>query len=88
MAGLYGHERANRGTSEAIYALSWAPILGDPQRAGRTLATGYSCRCQAKLMEGKHLMHPLQVLLQAVTAQPSVDRAIAEGRTLERHEEY
>ena len=27
MAGLYGHELANRPTSEAIYGLSWGPTL-------------------------------------------------------------
>ena len=46
MAGLYGHELANRPTSETIYGLSWGPILADARHAGRTLATGYSCRCQ------------------------------------------
>lgn len=40
MAGLYGHERANRSTSEAIYALGWAAILADARHTGRTLATG------------------------------------------------
>ena len=41
MAGLYGHELANRSTSEAIYGLSWGPILADAGHAGRTVATGY-----------------------------------------------
>jgi Fe-S oxidoreductase len=68
MAGLYGHERANRATSEKIYGLSWGPILADAVHAGRTVATGYSCRCQAHLLDGLQLMHPLQLLLRAVRA--------------------
>jgi Fe-S oxidoreductase len=66
MAGLYGHERANRATSEAIYNLSWAEITSDPRYSGRLLATGYSCRSQAKLMEDVRLPHPVQVLLTAI----------------------
>lgn len=66
MAGLYGHELAHRATSEGIYRLSWGPILADPVRASQTLATGYSCRCQVKLVEGLRLKHPIQVLLDHV----------------------
>jgi FAD/FMN-containing dehydrogenase/Fe-S oxidoreductase len=69
MAGLYGHEEANRKTSKAIYALSWAPILGDPRHLGRISATGYSCRCQAKLMDSIRLDHPVQVLLRVLKAR-------------------
>lgn len=68
MAGLYGHERANRQTSEAIYQMSWRSILADPNGAGRTLATGFSCRCQAALMDGLKLAHPIQLLLRRVKA--------------------
>jgi Fe-S oxidoreductase len=68
MAGLYGHERSNRATSEAIYESSWRPILANPKNAGRALATGYSCRCQASLMDGLALPHPLQLLLRRVRA--------------------
>ena len=68
MAGLYGHERSNRATSEAIYRSSWRPILADAKNAGRTLATGYSCRCQASLMDGVDLPHPLQLLLRRLKA--------------------
>jgi Fe-S oxidoreductase len=66
MAGLYGHEREHRATSEAIYGLSWAPIVRDPTRAGRLLATGYSCRCQASIVDDASLTHPLQLLLRVV----------------------
>lgn len=68
MAGLYGHERDNRATSEQIYQLSWEKILADPRQAGRVLATGYSCRCQANIMSGVELLHPLQLLLATVRA--------------------
>ena len=68
MAGLYGHELANRPTSEAIYGLSWGPILAKARHAGRTLATGYSCRCQAGLVDGLQLMHPLQLILRVIKA--------------------
>jgi len=63
MSGLYGHQKENRATSEAIYALSWGPMLADTRRAGKTLATGYSCRCQTKTMGDARLLHPVQLLL-------------------------
>lgn len=66
MAGLYGHERDQRETSRTIYGMSWGPILSDQARASHTLATGYSCRCQAKLIDGIHLKHPVQTLLAAI----------------------
>lgn len=68
MAGLYGHERDHRATSEAIYALSWQPIVAEPRHAGRLVATGYSCRCQAALVDGVDLPHPIQVLLARIRA--------------------
>jgi Fe-S oxidoreductase len=68
MAGLYGHERANRAASEGIYRLSWAQHVAHARHAGRLLATGYSCRCQAGLVDGAELLHPVQMLLQAVKA--------------------
>jgi FAD/FMN-containing dehydrogenase/Fe-S oxidoreductase len=68
MAGLYGHEREHRSTSEAIYGLSWGPLLATPRYAGRAVATGYSCRCQASIIDGVQLMHPVQLLLAAVQA--------------------
>ncbi|MCJ0764223.1 D-2-hydroxyglutarate dehydrogenase YdiJ [Variovorax terrae] len=75
MAGLYGHERAHRATSEAIYGQSWKPILAERGRLGRTVATGYSCRCQASIVDGLDLMHPVQLLLRAVKSEPPPLRA-------------
>jgi FAD/FMN-containing dehydrogenase/Fe-S oxidoreductase len=62
MAGTYGHEREHRRTSEIIYRLSWAALVGKPDYSGRLLATGYSCRSQAKLIDGVELRHPIQIL--------------------------
>jgi Fe-S oxidoreductase len=90
MSGVFGHERSNRPVSEAIYQLSWARIVGDPRYGGRLLATGYSCRCQADLVDGVRLPHPLQMLLQ-VARQGAVARTEksppAPFECSERHEE-
>ncbi len=92
MAGLYGHERANRSTSEAIYRLSWAKLVSDPRLIGRVTATGYSCRCQASLLDGAHLLHPIQVLLARIKAgEPAMsaaDTRRSTGVPAEHHEEY
>ena len=66
MAGLYGHEARNRATSKAIYGLSWAGRVADPQNAGRLLATGYSCRSQVSHVDNVALPHPIHVLLAAI----------------------
>jgi Fe-S oxidoreductase len=66
MAGLYGHERDHRASSEGIYRLGWAHHVADARHDGRLLATGYSCRCQAALIDGARLPHPAQALLQAL----------------------
>ncbi len=70
MAGLFGHEKANRATSEGIYALSWSKTVSDPGYTGRLAATGYSCRCQTELQDGVQLPHPVQVLLARIKAAP------------------
>jgi Fe-S oxidoreductase len=88
MAGLYGHEKANRARSETIYRLSWAGHLADPKLAGRIVATGYSCRTQAAIVDHIDLLHPVQVLLRRMkgSREPSIaPRASARG---EHHEEY
>ncbi|MGH1592101.1 D-2-hydroxyglutarate dehydrogenase YdiJ [Methylobacterium phyllosphaerae] len=65
MAGTYGHEARHRATSEAIYGLSWARLVADAPGC-TLLADGYSCRCQAKLVDGVRLRHPAQALLDHV----------------------
>jgi (R)-2-hydroxyglutarate dehydrogenase len=91
MAGLYGHERANRARSEAIYQLSWANYLEDPSYTGRIVATGYSCRTQAAIVDAVDLMHPAQLLLKRINAKPvgRLRRASApESADGVHHEEY
>ncbi|OLO10766.1 FAD-binding oxidoreductase [Chromohalobacter japonicus] len=66
MSGTYGHEARNRETSEKIYDLSWRTPVEDDANAGRLLATGYSCRSQAKRLSDAILPHPLQGLLTAL----------------------
>ncbi|MGU3666345.1 FAD-binding and (Fe-S)-binding domain-containing protein [Methylobacterium sp. A49B] len=65
MAGTYGHETRHRPTSEAIYGLSWARHVAEAPGCV-LLADGYSCRCQAKLVDGVRLRHPAQALLDHV----------------------
>lgn len=90
MAGLYGHEREHRKTSEQIYGQSWGRILAESGRMGRTVATGYSCRCQASIVDGLDLMHPVQILLRAVKAEASEVRAPRTASALRtgHHEEF
>ncbi|MBZ9537862.1 FAD-binding oxidoreductase [Modicisalibacter tunisiensis] len=69
MSGTYGHEARNRETSEAVYDLSWRERVEDPANAGRLLATGYSCRSQARRLSDATLPHPLQGLLITLKRQ-------------------
>jgi len=90
MAGLYGHELSNRSTSEAIYAQSWGRMVTNPSLAGRLVATGYSCRCQAELMDRAQLLHPVQALLArlkaaAIETHPT---KVMKSEAAQHHEEY
>ena len=62
MAGTYGHEAEHRQMSERIYGLSWADHVAAKGGSGRLLADGYSCRSQAKLIDGVRLPHPIETL--------------------------
>ncbi|QHC48629.1 FAD-binding oxidoreductase [Billgrantia tianxiuensis] len=66
MSGTYGHEARNLETSKTIYAQSWQPVVEDEANRSRLLATGYSCRSQAKRLSGQALPHPLQGLLAEI----------------------
>jgi Fe-S oxidoreductase len=66
MAGTWGHEVEHRATSEHIYSLSWASCVAAAGASGALLADGYSCRSQAKLIDGVKLPHPLQALLAVI----------------------
>jgi len=67
MAGTYGHEREHLAESKGIWSLSWARWFADPERAPRIVATGYSCRTQAKRFAGRRPMHPAEALLAALS---------------------
>ena len=77
MAGTYGHEAAHRATSEIIYGQSWARHVAE--NPDGLLADGYSCRCQAKLVDGRRLPHPVEVLLAHIRTAP-VRTETAEAR--------
>jgi FAD/FMN-containing dehydrogenase/Fe-S oxidoreductase len=66
MAGTWGHEAEHRAMSERIYGLSWAGHVVAAGQSGTLLADGYSCRSQAKLVDGVRLPHPVQALLAAI----------------------
>lgn len=68
MAGTYGHEAANVKTSKKIYQLSWHEVVTNPDNKGKLVATGYSCRSQAKREDEEQLQHPVQVLLKQLHA--------------------
>ncbi|MGZ0175666.1 MAG: FAD-binding and (Fe-S)-binding domain-containing protein [Acidimicrobiales bacterium] len=61
MAGVFGHEAANQQMSKDLWDLSWAPRLENTS-AKHLVATGYSCRSQAKRFSDTHLVHPLHLL--------------------------
>lgn len=66
MAGTYGHEKANQDNSKGLYELSWkakVENLGEEQ----VLATGFSCRSQAKRLSKFKPRHPVQALLSLVS---------------------
>ena len=70
MSGAFGHERSHQAESRGVWDLSWARwIRGD---TSRMLATGYSCRSQAKRFGNLALRHPVEVLLSHATAQGAV----------------
>ena len=64
MAGTYGHETANKETSKTIYNLSWKEKVTAPELSGKLVATGYSCRSQAKRFDDVAIPHPIQTLLK------------------------
>ncbi|MCW8883790.1 MAG: FAD-binding oxidoreductase [Motiliproteus sp.] len=66
MSGTYGHETANRETSERIYQLSWSEVVNAEDNQGKLVATGYSCRSQVKRLDHKQIPHPVQALLKVL----------------------
>lgn len=60
MAGVFGHERDHQEMSVRLFEMSWAEhVVG-----GESLpvATGYSCRSQAKRLGAGPVVHPVHLL--------------------------
>ena len=66
MAGLFGHEQEHAELSSTIFRQNWAS-------KGDVLATGFSCRCQAKRMTGKRPAHPVEILAQQISTKSNSD---------------
>ncbi|WP_299728243.1 FAD-binding and (Fe-S)-binding domain-containing protein [uncultured Endozoicomonas sp.] len=66
MAGIYGHESRNQEVSRKLYDLSWKAVVQNPENQGKVVATGYSCRSQVKRYGDGKILHPVQVILQAL----------------------
>ena len=72
MSGAFGHEAANQAVSRKLFSLSWQPLLeqhddGSGAKSNSIyLATGFSCRCQARRLAGKSLHHPIHQLLKVL----------------------
>ncbi|QTG16937.1 FAD-binding oxidoreductase (plasmid) [Agrobacterium tumefaciens] len=79
MAGTYGHEARNLATSKAIFDMSWRQHITDARPDEEFLATGYSCRSQAKRFGQVVLRHPVQVLVQQFREFPP-SKKIPAGR--------
>jgi len=71
MAGTYGHETANKEMSKTIYELSWKEKIIDSELDGKLVATGYSCRSQAKRFDDVSIPHPAQALLKHLREMPA-----------------
>ncbi|WP_163851254.1 FAD-binding and (Fe-S)-binding domain-containing protein [Pseudooceanicola aestuarii] len=65
MAGLFGHETEHREMSRRIFALNWHEKVTQDS-APPLLATGFSCRSQARRFADTPLPHPVQALEQAL----------------------
>lgn len=77
MAGLFGHEKEHKSLSETLFRMSWQPIL-DRAGAKTVLASGFSCRCQAKRFHGDRPRHPVEALLDHINAgSRAAERTVA-----------
>lgn len=59
MAGLFGHQRRHQPMSRRLLDLSWRSHM---ESEDTTVATGYSCRYQAKRFSGTQPGHPLGLI--------------------------
>ncbi len=69
MAGSYGHEKEHLNYSRELFQMDWQRLINE-NPADHLLATGYSCRAQAKRINGTTLFHPLEVLLNEIKKEP------------------
>ena len=65
MAGLFGHEAEHVDLSRRLFDLSWRAAV---ETSGDVVATGYSCRSQAKRLAGARLRHPIELLAAHIAA--------------------
>jgi len=64
MAGSYGHEKEHLHTSYELFKMDWQSYINENADAEKyLLATGYSCRSQAKRVKKIKLQHPLEALI-------------------------
>jgi FAD/FMN-containing dehydrogenase/Fe-S oxidoreductase len=61
MAGSYGYQKRNQETSQKLFADNWAHHINGSENI---IATGFSCRSQAKRMINKEIPHPIDVIAQ------------------------
>jgi len=62
MAGVFGHEADNQAMSNRLWEMSWASQVQTTPSI-EVVATGYSCRSQAKRFGQTELRHPLHLLV-------------------------
>ncbi len=62
MAGTFGHETRNRSISERLYMMSWKQEVDTADGRNVLMATGYSCRSQAKEIDAVRIPHPFEVI--------------------------
>ena len=67
MAGAYGHEIENRDNSYQLFQMDWRSLIN--KYGTHVLATGYSCRTQAKRFGKITLLHPLEILLSKINKE-------------------
>ncbi|MER9076734.1 FAD-binding oxidoreductase [Mesorhizobium sp. M0904] len=84
MAGLFGHEREHAVLSEKLFAMSWMARLAD-KREDQVLATGFSCRCQAKRFAGFRPRHPAEALIEHLARSGGTRVASTRCATFLRH---
>ncbi len=61
MAGIFGHEIKNQEMSKTLWNQGWGDAVAG---GGEPVATGYSCRSQAKRLQDRPVRHPIELLLR------------------------